>query len=228
MPTTLLTSYIALAALYTALVAVDHSLIATLPAALLALIKILPLLLLLGWTARSDSPARPQLLLALSLGACGDVLLALGHFVPGLVAFLLGHLVYLALWLTARDPQRWKRSLMAPALALPAAVWLYPTLGEMRIAVLAYLFVIVSMAIGAGLSQRCNRWGTAGVYSFLLSDFLIAWQRFAGGLPAAELTIMSTYYFAQAAICASILATTTNAPSPHRLTTPTITTRGNP
>ncbi|PSD50374.1 hypothetical protein C7E25_05325, partial [Stenotrophomonas maltophilia] len=46
--------------------------------------------------------------------------------------------------------------------------------------------------------------GAAGALLFVASDSLLAWDRFAGGLPLASLLVLSTYYGAQYAIARSV------------------------
>ncbi len=72
----------------------------------------------------------------------------------------------------------------------------------LRIAVAAYVVVIALMAAQAigrtvVLRERAA-WGVAvGAGFFMLSDSLLATNRFAYPLPMAQLWVLSTYYLAQ-------------------------------
>lgn len=191
--------YIALAALYVVLA----EQIATVPGATL---KVLPIVILLGYSLRLRPPHYRALAAALVCGGCGDILMAFGSFIPGLSAFLVGHLLYIYLWLRRPHFDRAVRALPVLILTLGACAILLPYLGEIAIAVAIYMGIIGLMAASASISGLANSWGIAGVYSFMLSDFIIAWNRFVDPLPLAGVLIMCTYYFAQGAIAHSLLS----------------------
>ena len=50
------------------------------------------------------------------------------------------------------------------------------------------------------------RFAAAGGLAFVLSDSLLAWDRFGGGFPLAQPLILSTYWFAQWCIARSVQA----------------------
>lgn len=84
----------------------------------------------------------------------------------------------------------------------------------MRMPVLAYVVVLASMAVLAlarqwrssqpAVEARSAPWAAVGALLFVASDSLLAWDRFAGGLPLASLLVLSTYYGAQYAIARSV------------------------
>ena len=170
---------------------------------LAALAKVAPLLWLLFWAWQAGGPR--GLLAALALGGCGDVLLALDFFLAGLTAFLLGHLCYIGLWLRSTTTLRHWALLPTLLLMVAAAIWVLPTAGGMLLPVAVYLLVIAVMALLAARSRLVNGLGLIGVYSFLLSDFLLAWQLYRQPLPLSLWLIMSSYYLAQFLICLSVL-----------------------
>ncbi len=146
-------------------------------------------------------------------------MLPMDAFVPGLVAFLLAHLCYIVAF---RDGLRAGRGLLAASVLLATfavlnVLGLWPHLpAPMRIPVLAYVVVLASMAVLAlarqwrspqpdAVEARSARWAAAGALLFVASDSLLAWDRFAGGLPFASLVVLSTYYGAQYAIARSVL-----------------------
>ncbi|MEH6556853.1 MAG: lysoplasmalogenase [Oceanicoccus sp.] len=169
-----------------------------------AMFKVIPVgfLIFLSLIARADK----WLPIALIFGACGDTLLAYNLFVPGLSAFLIGHGFYIILWSKYFDPK--KRFNVIPAIFFGGAIsfFLLPFLGGMAVPVVIYIGVIALMAASASTSSLVNLWGILGVYSFLLSDLLIAWDRFVEPVPMSGLLIMATYYFAQAAICYNVVS----------------------
>jgi uncharacterized membrane protein YhhN len=157
-------------------------------------------LLMPALIAGSDRSSRR----ALAFGAAGDVaLLGRGNaaFTAGLVSFLAGHVAWIAA-LRQRPGGGWLRS--RPALALPYLAafgslnaYLWPRTGKDRIPVLGYSTALLAMALTA-LDTGSPREAAGGAL-FLLSDSLLALEKFAGiQLPAHEGLVMATYASAQA------------------------------
>jgi alkylglycerol monooxygenase len=143
------------------------------------------------------------LVAALALSLVGDVLLP-GRFIPGLVSFLAAHLCYIALF---KQDAPWfaSRRALAGALAYAAVLYavLFPHLAPgLQVPVAAYAIVIASMAAQAIGRASVRRDGAsigvaAGAVFFMLSDSILAINKFATPLPMAEFAVMTTYYVAQ-------------------------------
>lgn len=166
-----------------------------------------------GWL-RERRPFDLLLIAALLLCLAGDVFLMLpGQFIPGLVSFLLAHLCYLALF---QRGQRWFASGTALAGTLAAAgvmyAILFPHLAPvLKVAVAAYALVIALMAaqaIGRAtvLRDPASVGVAVGAVFFMLSDALLAINRFAQPLPMAQLLVLGTYYVAQVLIVRNAVA----------------------
>ena len=155
-------------------------------------------------------PSQWLLVAALLASMAGDVFLMLpgNLFIPGLAAFLLAHLFYTAL---LRQQQAWFPS--RPALVLALAVGgsmlalLWDSLGDgaLKLAVSAYVLVISLMAAQAigratELQDKAATLVAMGACVFMLSDTLIAINRFLLPVPLASLWILATYYLAQTLI----------------------------
>ncbi|PZT09510.1 hypothetical protein A7X87_02750 [Stenotrophomonas maltophilia] len=175
----------------------------------------------IAWRVRD--PAQPSyrraVLAGMLLSCLGDIalMLPMDAFVPGLVAFLLAHLCYIVAF---REGLRAGRGLLAASILLGAfavlnVLGLWPHLpAPMRMPVLAYVVVLASMAVLAlarqwrspqpAVEARSAPWAAVGALLFVASDSLLAWDRFAGGLPLASLLVLSTYYGAQYAIARSV------------------------
>lgn len=108
--------------------------------------------------------------------------------------------------------------LAAALLALFAGInlaGLWPLLpAELRIPVVVYVVVLAVMATlalarawsskaASSLAPASARWAAIGAVFFVISDSVLAWDRFGGGLPAASLCVLSTYYAAQYCIARS-------------------------
>lgn len=131
------------------------------------------------------------LVVGLALCALGDFLLAYegeAPFLAGLVAFLTGHLAYVALFwqMGAGEPAftqlAWAVIGLVILLSALMTARLWPHTGPMRLPVLAYTAVIAAMVISAELFV--GSWMVrAGVLAFMLSDMVLARGRF---LPATS------------------------------------------
>ncbi len=134
----------------------------------------------------------------------GDVFLMLPRerFVAGLVSFLFAHLFYVAAFtLDGGRPRAWT----AVPLLLYGALMLrllWARLGKLKVPVVVYVAVILSVAW-----QAANRWlasgdggsaaAFAGALLFVASDSALAWNRFRGGFGGAQALILGTYFAAQ-------------------------------
>ena len=160
-----------------------------------------------GWL-RTQRRFDLTLLAALVLCLAGDVFLMFpGYFIPGLVSFLLAHLCYLALF---RQGVRWFPSgpALAATLSVAAALYafLFPYLAPvLKVAVAAYALVIALMAAQAIGRAALLRDPAAiavaiGAGLFMLSDALLAINKFAQPLAMAQFWVLATYYAAQVLI----------------------------
>ena len=173
------------------------------------------------WRADAAAPGyRRAILLGMAFSCVGDIALMLPFdaFVPGLIAFLLAHLCYIVAF---RAGFRAGRDLLIAAalLAVFAGInlaGLWPLLpSDLRIPVVVYVVVLALMATLALARAWTNnaatpsaptsaRWAAIGAVLFVISDSVLAWDRFGGGLPAATLCVLSTYYAAQYCIARSV------------------------
>jgi alkylglycerol monooxygenase len=144
---------------------------------------------------------------ALVFSLVGDVLLMLpgNYFIQGLGAFLVAHVFYIALF---RQGQGWfpNRGALALVLGVGAAMyavlWGGLTAPALQIAVACYVAVIALMAaqaIGraAVVGNSAARWVALGACVFMVSDALIAVNKFVTPVPMSGLWVLATYYLAQ-------------------------------
>ena len=143
----------------------------------------------------------------------GDVLLMWPQFfVPGLVCFLLAHLAYIALFSSGVGLFPWRRAL-APTLAIGVLMYVFLWWGGLpsglRVPVGIYVVVIACMAAqalgrAAVIANTSARRVAAGACLFMLSDALLATNRFVSPLPVASLWVLASYYAAQWFIAANV------------------------
>lgn len=173
--------------------------------------------LLIAWLVWRTPTTLPRyrgwLLAGLLLSTCGDVFLMLpvDAFVPGLASFLLAHLAYL---LALRQRGRWFTAAWPFALyALVAGLVLsrlWPGLpGELRVPVVVYVAVLAAMAaqaLAVWWRQRDAASASAAVGGacFVLSDALLAWDRFVAPFAAASAAVLASYWLAQFLIGRSV------------------------
>ncbi len=149
--------------------------------------------------------------LALAASSIGDVLLDVGPvrlFVPGLAAFLTAHLFYTALFLRQRRRGdfglRGLAALAAFVYAAGFAFWLTPELGALRTPVYLYIAVIAAM-VDCAFCAAAPWTVPAGAILFLISDSILAINKFKAPIPFAGVLIWSTYYAAQYLIATGVL-----------------------
>jgi uncharacterized membrane protein YhhN len=148
--------------------------------------------------AASATSVSPLLIAALCFGLLGDVYLMLpvDLFVPGLAAFLVGHLAYIAAF-DATLGWRLLWFVVVVAVTFPIARRIIGAVQEaqLRFAVVVYLGVISFMAASAIASGRPA--AALGAVLFVTSDALIAWDRFVAPLSWGRMAIIVTYHLGQ-------------------------------
>ena len=171
------------------------------------------LIIVYAWPrGRLQPTVRRWILGGLVLSWIGDVALLWPQqgFLPGLVAFLLAHLAYIAAFTREHRFLAQPAALTVYALvagALLALLW--PSIpAGLRIPVACYVLALTAMSAQTAVvgltapahSQRRNRLLMLGGALFMASDALLAINKFALPLPAANLWILATYWAAQGCI----------------------------
>ncbi len=149
--------------------------------------------------------------IALTLCLAGDIALmpVIDKFVVGLAAFLLGHVVFIVLFV-----QYGLDSAPLAGVAVILAALLAATVGNvvvqgaahadasLKIPVLAYLVVISSTAV-VGWSTAMP-WVIAGTTLFVVSDSILGWRQFVSQKPWMPLAVMVTYHGAIVSLALSL------------------------
>lgn len=151
-----------------------------------------------------DHPLGVPLVVALVLGALGDVLLIPKDkkrvFIAGIGAFLLAHLAYAAMFLMMGVEVSWLAVALGGAGAIAWFVWRWLSTrvdGAMRVAVMAYIAVItVMVALAFGVAWAGWLPVVAAV-TFWLSDLTVARHRFVKAEAVNRLVGLPLYYAAQ-------------------------------
>jgi uncharacterized membrane protein YhhN len=185
--------------------------------ALAFLIKplLMPCLLFLFFKETNLASGTGSRLLVVGLIFCwlGDVLLMFEYidpifFILGLAGFLFGHIFYIFYFnKLSSAPQKLKEKKLL--ILLPVVLYvllllyiLYPSLGDLKIPVIIYSIVLASMLStalwqGQKIDSAMAKLFIAGAISFVLSDSLLALNKFFHPFSAAGFLIMFTYCLAQ-------------------------------
>ena len=131
-------------------------------------------------------------------------------FLLGLVSFLTGHVFYIS---GLHSGIEWTSTgvVWAPLLFLGSGMFwvLRSGLGKMQVPVLVYILVILIMSGLAWerhlqLELPQTLFAACGAILFLISDAMLALNRFRMKFKSAQFFILSTYYVAQSAIAISM------------------------
>lgn len=180
------------------------------------LLKPLTTVLILALAATAPQPVsrgyQALVCAGLLFSLAGDVFLMLprDRFVAGLASFLAAHLFYVAAF-APRPPTLAAplalAALVAYGLVLLRALW--PRLGGLRAPVAVYAAALLVMAW-----QAAERWAVLdtapallaalGAALFVVSDSVLAWERFRRKHAHGQAVVLGTYYAAQWLIASSI------------------------
>jgi uncharacterized membrane protein YhhN len=171
-------------------------------------------ILLIAILARRTVSSRYRALIVTGLvfSLAGDVLLMVpgDRFVLGLVSFLVAHLLYIAAFRIG-IPWRVSPWSMIPFALVGVVLFaiLVPGLGMMLLPVAVYMVVILAMAWQAWerwdyTRQRGAFLAFLGAVLFVVSDLVLAINRFRLSFEAAPILIWSTYVAAQWLIAFSV------------------------
>ncbi|MSQ02666.1 MAG: lysoplasmalogenase [Myxococcales bacterium] len=164
-------------------------------------LKVVPALLL----ALSVAPVSGVAAAAFLACAAGDAFLLekTRFFLHGLGAFLVGHVLLIAaLWQRGTGSAPEAVAVALTAVLLPAAAGLgWRTKGVLRVAIPLYVTALGGMALAA---STLSPLAVTGAASFLISDGVLAFNRFVRPLAIAEPVVMTTYYGALFLLAAAL------------------------
>jgi len=164
---------------------------------------------------RAAEGPNPLLLAALAFGWLGDIFLMIPdpektrrYFRPGLAAFLLGHLFYIAVFASWAPGMRnfpargWLLFIVYAATGVAGYRLVGPHAGGMRKAILAYSVIIAAMGGAAAMPLGAARSAgvviaMAGAFIFMVSDIINAYNKFAREIRNERVWTMSSYLTGQ-------------------------------
>ena len=186
------------------------------------LCKPLTMVAIISTVAQAGAAAaryRTLVLVGMLCSLAGDVFLMLPQdlFVPGLLAFLVAHLFYIAAFFPGATPRGRLLAILGYVIVAAGSVTLLlPKVpAALQIPVVAYGFVLVVMAgLAAARASTMRRdpalaaptrMAALGAFLFVISDNVLAWDRFGHDVPVAMLLILATYFGAQWCIARSVV-----------------------
>ena len=174
---------------------------------------LIPALLLLLFFTKSTVPGKNLLLMGLFFSWMGDAFLLFENknalfFIFGLASFLTTHIFYIIYFLKIKSANTslLKKQPVLIALILGygiTLVWqLYPHLGDLKLPVMVYAAVICimllcSLHIFFKVNKKAACYYLSGAAAFVLSDSLLAINKFYQPVAFAGIFIMLTYCAAQ-------------------------------
>lgn len=170
-----------------------------------------------GQSKGLDSKTRMMMSIALVFSLSGDILLMFDehsniYFMLGLVSFLLAHIFYCVVFLRKRNSKIKPLELIA-ILSIYGLGFFYllkDSLNDLLIPVIVYMIVILIMVITAYLRykrvpEKSFILVFFGALLFIISDTILAMDKFYRPIPFSGVYIMLTYAIAQYFIVLGIL-----------------------
>lgn len=154
---------------------------------------------------------RYMIIAGLIFSMAGDVFLMLpsDRFVAGLVAFLIAHLFYIVAFMSGTSTLIWWTLIPFVSYGIVIYILLAPYLGKLKPPVIIYIVVILIMAWSAWerwshTSQSGALLASIGAFLFIISDTILAINRFRGTFKPARALNLATYFAAQCLIACSV------------------------
>ncbi|MFT4697568.1 MAG: putative membrane protein YhhN [Flavobacteriaceae bacterium] len=168
-----------------------------------ALTTILIVLVPILFSKTSSKKYKNLIIIGLFFCLIGDVfLLDNAYFIAGLASFLVGHLIFTYAFLSLKRFQK-KYGIFAILLFIGLSYFYYlkPSLGEITIPVGVYILVIVLMnwqalSLYALEKNKVHLMICIGAILFLISDSILAFDKFKESFSFAGVLILTTYWTA--------------------------------
>lgn len=163
------------------------------------------MLILLVGGSYLNNPNTYSLTILIGLIFClgGDILLLFpDYFKAGLFSFLIGHFWYIGAFTTEVLVYSSPTILVIVLTAVFMITQLWNSSGKLRVPILIYIIVISAMVFTAwshfySVLTPLSQVAALGATLFMISDSILAWNRFKTPFKSAEGIILLTYYTGQ-------------------------------
>lgn len=172
--------------------------------------KLIPMLLLLilALSTKVIHTKRYKLILCIGLLFCAIGDYALQWFLIGLSSFLIGHLFYIAAFRstnTNKTPRIVNAIFIVIGLCFAARfIYILTSADETILAIAVVLYICVILFMGMSAFRVGSNLAIGGAILFIISDTVLAFNRFDFDVPFSHEIIMFTYYGAQLCFTLSI------------------------
>ena len=172
--------------------------------------KLLPMIFIIIYALLSKAlnVKKYYILMTIGLVVCAIGDYTIPWFIVGLSFFLIGHIFYISAFITANE-QKPPKSLLAGLVFFGAIMAVIIAGGLFKdgdtvlaLAVIAYISVILTMGWTAWRTKSI--YAMIGAFLFIISDSVLALNKFTIDIPHSGIWIMSTYYAAQILLALSI------------------------
>ncbi|EZH66446.1 hypothetical protein DH09_10970 [Bacillaceae bacterium JMAK1] len=176
---------------------------------IIVVFKVIPMLLIILFGLKiRERGVRNLVIHGLIVCAIADVAIAYS-FIAGLVIFLIGHLLYIPAFWKYRKRTTLKWPFVAVAIYMVLMGWIFGSTligtAEQGLIVPVFFYIIVIGLMGIVAIKTRNQLAIIGACLFIVSDSILAWNKFVEPLSSSHVLIMSTYYAAQYCIARSRL-----------------------
>lgn len=174
------------------------------------LFKLIPmaLIIFIAITTKSTNSKKYQRIIIIALIFCAIGDYTIQWFLIGLISFLIGHLFYIYAFssiLRLKKLTKLQYALIIYAVLMIA--FLGGTLfykGEIVLAIMVILYIVVIVTMGLTAVRTQLKFAIFGALLFILSDSILAINKFIISVPFSHVLIMLTYYSAQILLALSI------------------------
>lgn len=174
-------------------------------------LKLLPSVILLLFVLKLKGADKIYMIAALVFCASGDIFLDVSRenlFLGGLISFALAHLVYFIYFLKSYTKPDFKKSLVLILLFIYGLIlgWYLKAAPEkLQIPVWIYLGIIILMAMAAVTAHNVHYFLYIGVIVFILSDTVLAINKFIVSFGFATPLNITLYFISQYCIVMGIV-----------------------
>lgn len=170
------------------------------------------LILLVGYSYLTN-PNTYSLTILIGLIFClgGDILLLFpDYFKAGLFSFLIGHFWYIGAFTSGPLIFSWPMTVFIVLAAGYIISQLWKPSGKLRLPVTIYICIFATMGLTAwshfnAVLSSLAQFAALGATLFMISDSVLAWNRFKTPFKSAEGIILLTYYTGQYLIAYSAM-----------------------
>jgi len=172
--------------------------------------KLIPMLLIILFAslqpAGENKKYKSLILIGLSVCMLADGLIY--WFIVGLITFLIGHIWYIFAFRKIKHTAipKWTIAVLL-VYGLSMVIWLAGTLwsqGDTVLALAVIIYIAVILTMGWNAFQSANKFVIIGAILFILSDSILAINKFIVDVPFSHALIMLSYYGAQFMFALSI------------------------